>query len=175
MGETGSIDLEEIVKTKWHLVFWNFIKRTIRKTTNVIKWIPVLWEDENWDYIFLLRIIRHKLQMMEDFFYSDRAYSAEAQIIGLDIKMTKKTVDRLLDNEYLDEALVEFEAAYPDYEYKLEFEESESHPGYCTIVDKDTKDQKELRRQCYEKSILAELKDFESLGKSLSNMQMWWD
>ena len=31
---------------------------------NIIYWFPVIWKDHNWDYSFLLIILRHKLKAM---------------------------------------------------------------------------------------------------------------
>lgn len=38
----------------------------IRKIKNIITWLPVLWEDENFDYAFLLRVIEFKCDKIAD-------------------------------------------------------------------------------------------------------------
>ena len=32
---------------------------------NLFTWFPIIWKDRNWDYIFILRIILFKLQLIE--------------------------------------------------------------------------------------------------------------
>src|SRR3990167_562734 len=35
---------------------------------NLIYWLPILWDDRDWDYNYLLRILIHKLNGMERLF-----------------------------------------------------------------------------------------------------------
>jgi hypothetical protein len=36
------------------------------KTRNLIRWLPVIWNDFDWDYAFLLRIMEFKFRNMAD-------------------------------------------------------------------------------------------------------------
>lgn len=42
------------------------LTRTVRKLKKVIKWIPILWYDEDWDYFFLYTIMQKKLEDMRN-------------------------------------------------------------------------------------------------------------
>lgn len=37
------------------------IKRFIRRTKNLLRWIPIIWKDENWDYYHIYELLKHKL------------------------------------------------------------------------------------------------------------------
>ena len=37
------------------------IKRIIRRTKNLFRWLPIIWEDEQWDYYHIFEILKHKL------------------------------------------------------------------------------------------------------------------
>lgn len=40
------------------------IKRFLRKIGKIIGWLPILWKDEDWDYEYILDILRHKVDTM---------------------------------------------------------------------------------------------------------------
>lgn len=55
------------------------IKRFFRKCRNVIRWIPTIWKDEDWDQTYIYDMLLLKLERQRDFFLSDRAYAANAK------------------------------------------------------------------------------------------------
>lgn len=44
------------------------MKNLIWNIRNILRWIPRLWNSYDWDYYFLLHVMRYKLQDMESFF-----------------------------------------------------------------------------------------------------------
>ena len=50
-------------------MFFDF--KIIRYIKKLIKWVPFLWKDEDWDYYYLLRIIKFKLEDMKIVFEKD--------------------------------------------------------------------------------------------------------
>lgn len=57
------IELDD-VKNWWDHTDWLHPSRTWRKIRNVVRWVPVLWEDADWDHTYLYRIIEFKLRNM---------------------------------------------------------------------------------------------------------------
>lgn len=55
------------------------IKRFFRKCRNVIRWIPTIWKDEDWDQTYIYDMLLLKLERQRNFFLSDRAYAANAK------------------------------------------------------------------------------------------------
>ena len=55
------------------------IKRFFRKCRNVIRWIPTIWKDEDWDQTYIYDMLLLKLERQRDFFLSDRAYASNAK------------------------------------------------------------------------------------------------
>ena len=37
------------------------LKRIIRRTKNLLRWLPIIWKDEQWDYYHIYEILKHKL------------------------------------------------------------------------------------------------------------------
>ena len=54
-------------------------KRFFRKCRNVIRWIPTIWKDEDWDQTYIYDMLLLKLERQRDFFLSDRAYASNAK------------------------------------------------------------------------------------------------
>lgn len=44
------------------------IRRFITNIVNIVRWIPVLWNNRDWDYCYLLNIMEHKLDSMSSHF-----------------------------------------------------------------------------------------------------------
>lgn len=43
------------------------IRRIIRRTKNLLRWLPIIWKDEHWDRYFIFEILKHKLIMMSEY------------------------------------------------------------------------------------------------------------
>ena len=37
------------------------IRRIIRRIKNLFRWLPIIWQDEQWDYYHILEILKYKL------------------------------------------------------------------------------------------------------------------
>ena len=66
---------------------------------NLIDWLPVIWRDRDWDWIFLIRILRLKLSRMERFFEKD-AMIADRDKVARRIREARMLTDRLIADEY---------------------------------------------------------------------------
>lgn len=42
------------------------IREIIRGLRNLLYWFPIIWHDRPWDYVFLYRMLRHKLASISD-------------------------------------------------------------------------------------------------------------
>lgn len=38
-----------------------YINRTIRRIKNLLRWLPIIWKDEQWDHYYIFEILKHKL------------------------------------------------------------------------------------------------------------------
>lgn len=43
------------------------IKNKIRQIRNLIRWIPIIWNDRDWDYYFIYEMLKQKLINVEKF------------------------------------------------------------------------------------------------------------
>ncbi|MFA5153071.1 MAG: hypothetical protein WC554_10960 [Clostridia bacterium] len=75
------------------------IRNFIYSVKNIIKWIPVLWKDREWDYMFLYEIVYQKIHNM-------RKYHEKANFfVGVEneikwMKVCEKLLRILIDSTY---------------------------------------------------------------------------
>jgi len=70
----------------------------------VLKWIKITWHcAPPWDYAFLLEMMIEKLKEMEIFFTSEAAMTESAKDKAQEMRLFRKSLERILDNNYLPE------------------------------------------------------------------------
>jgi hypothetical protein len=71
---------------------------------NLIKWLPVIWKDRDWDEVFLYIIMHKKLESMEKSFRGENAYAVDSHERAREMKIVKIALKRLIDDIYYEEA-----------------------------------------------------------------------
>lgn len=67
---------------------------------NLIKWSKLIWCDHQWDDCYIFEMLRFKLVVMEKFYSSDNAMSANAKKVARKIHICILLIDRILLNDY---------------------------------------------------------------------------
>lgn len=150
---------------------------------NLIKWFPVIWEDRDWDYSYMERILRHKLYMMEKFFYSKDVHIADADKVAKQIKECREILDLLDGDELSDEIYKEYYKKYPFNGINFEPTEEEKDrvekglpARWYTMINNDTDEQHEMFKKCsaqeeHWRKILREKLYITLMEES----EGWWD
>jgi len=96
----------------------------------IICWLPKLWKDRDWDYIYLYQIIEYKLKRMENCIKN--GYSVYPEKVTKRIKVCRELLNRLAKNDYTNEFLSEYYDKYPlfieNVKGKLILKECEKNP-----------------------------------------------
>lgn len=78
--------------------------RLFRKTRLLIKniklWLPILKEDQQWDYVYLYEVMKHKLELMEDL-QRTVGNSVDAQKYANEMRLVIEALERLIKEDYL--------------------------------------------------------------------------
>jgi len=80
------------------------IKSKIRQIRNVIRWIPIIWRDRDWDYYFIYEILKQKLINQEQYIREQGIHvfnKADADSIKTAIEMINKVQYEHYVDEYL--------------------------------------------------------------------------
>ena len=113
-------------KKTWRSYTPTWLRSFIDSTQNVIKWLPIIWKDRDWDDHYIFEILKFKLKNQAEYIgHHNRHMSAkrDAEIMMLCVRLIKKVQDEFYGTEYLD---------YQDSE--LKFIDSESHPGMYEML-----------------------------------------
>ena len=150
----------------------------VRKILKICAYIPVLWKDEDWDYSYLLDLIKFKLNRMRDRIHKDNIIvPSECRDICIGIN---QTIDHI--NNYLDgmDAFERINGALP---FKTGFRtEKLANGGYSMITwNEDANrrlndEEEELYTQHIKNSWAFEQKEWELIFDTIKKEgQKWWD
>ena len=159
-----------------------------RRVRNVLRWLPTIWKDRDYDHSYITEILIKKLEFTRDFYLSDKAYSAEADNVAKEIQEAINRLHMTRDSwEFYEEPAIEqleqkwgkttFEhipyqhtedGKVLTYELKSKTEK--------VITEEDEKQYKEEFRKIYKdvrkKYIKDKIAAYEFIGR---NMDKWWD
>ena len=78
----------------------NKINRFFRNVRNVIRWIPTLYKDREWDYSFMLEIEQKKLKNMIKWYeQNDYGISTSGPMTVKQMKLAVRLLDIILEKE----------------------------------------------------------------------------
>jgi len=147
------------------------IKQFFRNIKNIIRWIPVLWSDRDWDHGFIYILLHKKLEHMEEFFRSDKSYTSDATEVAEEIKAAKELAYRLFKNNYLNEALIDFENKYGE---NAIFTVANFEDGKLTWTVDDEK-MEMFRKACRDSDINYETDKEKLFDLMKEKVNGWWD
>lgn len=76
----------------------------ISNIKNIFKWFPVIWNDRQWDYSYLYKILHKKISLMQEFYETESILvEEENKKIIKELKFVKNTIERLINDEYFSE------------------------------------------------------------------------
>jgi hypothetical protein len=154
------------------------VRAFINNIKRLIKWIPIIWKDREWDQDYLYTILEFKIKNMQEFYESGQSNTCQETVDKTirDMKEARRLINRIRNDVYLEEVSFEFNKKYPNY-YKEAFtfepidgkkgnrlvskaspESEEEHRECCNIADKNREDE---RKQLFEL-----LRD---------KIEEWWD
>jgi hypothetical protein len=109
------------------------IKQFFQRIYNVIRWLPIIWKDQDWDDFYIFEILKFKLKNQAKYIgYHDRHTTAkrDAEIMMLCVQLIEKIQDEYYGKEYLEYSKSEFKfidsKTYPGH-YEMEIEELSEH------------------------------------------------
>jgi len=133
------------------------------------KWIPVIWNDRDWDWLFLLKILRHKLNNDRNYYIKFGIHLRKDKQIR-DMKVCVNLLDRLIADEYDDIYQKELEKKWGDYEGVFCL----SRVG--VVTEEDRKQYNKDCKKAFEKADYAKKQDLELLFTIMKKkLFSWWD
>lgn len=168
-------------KIKWKLeAAWTTIRNIPANIRMICEWIPVLWNNWDWDYNFLLLILQYKLKRMSKHIKEhDNLYKSGQ--IAAQMQACADIIQRLLDNEYDEKEM----AALDEKWGELQMDSLPCEYEGCRALDIYRPKAREMgmEDQEREESLAARQeaadrrqKDFEILFRIMNKrIEWWWD
>jgi len=140
---------------------------------NLILWFPVIWNDRNWDFYFIYKVLHHKLKLTEKTIREADNHTT-AQRDAKKIRVCLVLLNRLMKDEYETNIFKQVDEKWGELQMKLV-------NGYVNISRPNIKNEKDetLERKqsqlCYEKVEQIKKQDLDLLSKYLQKyIRTWW-
>lgn len=153
----------------------------ITSIKNVLRWIPIIWRDRDWDHTFLYIILQFKLSNMEKYLRK-HGHSVNAEKDAHRIKICVTLLKRLLNDEYHDAVFKKHDEKWGELKFnwielkdKPEFSELKiKRPNVITEKDEKTERNEYNRLMQVENNLKQQ--DIEYLFETIKKYhQGWWD
>jgi hypothetical protein len=84
-------------------MYW--FKRKIRQIQRVIDFLPMIWNGNDWDYLYSLDLFQKQLERTATYLESDKAVTQNAKIQAQKIRTALRLMDIVYDDTYITEFL----------------------------------------------------------------------
>lgn len=80
------------------------IHRIIRRIKNLIRWLPIIWKDEQWDHYYILELLKHKLIFTAEHtrkfgFHTSSDYDADRMMLCV------RLIEKVQNEAYMEELI----------------------------------------------------------------------
>ena len=73
---------------------------------NLITWFPIIWNDHQWDQVYIYIMLHKKLVLMQKFYEEGNTYCIKAPVTLKEIKICKFALERLIKDDYLPDSFL---------------------------------------------------------------------
>ena len=158
-------------------ILWPF-KSFFLKIKRLIKFTPIIWNSYDWDYVYSVDLFKFQLLRMADYMekhdhLENNTYNARR------IRTVCKLMDKVYNEEYIDQAHDKLELLYGEEAFRLEPIPTGNGEDIWRMAYKsypNAKDIKETSRRLYQESLEKQNKAHRLLWKLIEhNIRGWWD
>lgn len=162
-------------------MYW--IKRKIWQIKNLIKWIPIIWNQFDFDYNYSLDVFKFQLEKQAKFLDSKKSRTQSSSYKSKRIKTVIKLMDKVYNEEYAMEYQKILKEKYGKDVLDVEFVKSKSSsisklyemvPKY-----KSRSDSKKIEKEkdnLFKKGLEKQEKAHKILWKLIEkDIRTWWD
>ena len=155
--------------------FIYFFKRKYWQIRNVIRWLPVIWNQFDFDYSYSINVFRFQLEKLANFMESDNSHTMCAKMRASKIRTAIRLMDKVYSEEYAMEYAGKIEEIYG--KHTVDFNENTYvviwDKGYTKEeIDKIEAHKDELMLECRRKQIRAHKLLWAYIEH---NIETWWD
>lgn len=93
------------------------IENAYTRVRNFVRWLPIIWRDQHWDYHFMLELIAHKLEFMIECMSDDGMHVEQERLDEM-----REVADLLwaeVNGKYLTDATEKVKTKWGDFEMEF--------------------------------------------------------
>lgn len=139
---------------------------------NIISWIPVLWNNWDWDWQFLMKILEFKLTRMQKFFASDDCIIKDGSQVSAQIKVCVDLIKKIQNDDWIQDEWDKHEEKWGPYQREngIPFRRTNAVAGKSLEQERQ-----EFRRLCHLEDYKRE-KAWDVLFRVMRRrMRHWWE
>jgi len=76
------------------------IKQFIRRVKNLFRWLPIIWQDEQWDHYFIFEILKHKLIFTAEHTHKN-GYHTSSDYDADRMMLCVRLIEKIQNEEYM--------------------------------------------------------------------------
>ena len=162
-------DMAKIFMKPWYKKPFRSFRNVLLNIKHVIKWIPIIWKDKEWDYSYFLDMAIFKLENMRDFYHGDDTMCQGARQRGDEIDRVVQLLKAFQEDNYE----TKIDPHFYDRIYSLINEGNNNWESFIGIYEDAEREQRHSVHIKADQLKQADLdKAFMLLAK---NLQDWWD
>lgn len=159
-------------------------KRKYKQIKNIIRWIPVLWNQFDFDYNYALEVFKFKLLSIADFLESDQAVCIDAKDRASRIRMIVRLMDKVYNEDYATEYQNKLEEIYGKDAFESDFIDTKYGDGSSylkyryelTESDEKIKEINKIKHKLLKESQDKQERAHKLLWRLIEhNIRYWWD
>lgn len=171
--------LKSLLADIWTDIIWPF-KRTYRFIIKLFKYGKLLWYDYEFDYVYLLRVMQLKFNLMAEHFERD-GHLMCSERRAEELRLCANLIERIVQNDYSELPLSKLTEMYG--EIKWEFTPTE-HPSASRLHifrerakegTPEYEDEKKKFKKIMEAADAQKQRDIDYLCDTMKKLQQWWD
>ena len=154
---------------------FRFFRKINQGIRNLIYYFPIIWNDRHWDDFYVFVYLRRKLISMEKF-YRHYAHFVGNEKEADKIKLCVMLLNRIVNDDYLENALVFHEKKYGELNMNLKDTGVVLFSTTKELTEEEKKMEDKLRTNLYKHADNQKQQDIDMLfDKMAKHIQRWWD
>lgn len=156
-------------------------KRTYRFIVKMFKYGKLLWNDFEFDYTYLLKILQFKMKLMSEYM-NDKGITVSSSDKAKELKFCVNLIDRILENNYDDIPIKNLEDKYGKLKWESEYIENSKFLElnlYREKAPKGTEEYDQERKEAQKIVYNAERQRKQDINYLFDTMkkrlESWWD
>ena len=166
------------------LILKGWVNRFFFRLSCVFGYVKLAWQDQDWDFVYLLLVIQHKLRRMRVHFVTHDIVE-NAQKIGSLLKELEDAIDRVIDDDFCKELYSEHDEKWGEISFEREpvygldgevkFWRVETQRKNV-VTEEDKENEKEEFSKIMKKHVDQREEDVKKVFDTMrDNLQSWWD